>query len=60
MINIDKDSFVKVCLESQSMAQAAATLRLHFNTFKKYALIYNCYITNQSGKGIKKKYPKTN
>jgi 5-methylcytosine-specific restriction endonuclease McrA len=36
------------------MAQAASTLGLHFNTFKRYALKYNCYETNQSGKGIKK------
>jgi 5-methylcytosine-specific restriction endonuclease McrA len=56
MLKIDKDSFVKICLESQSMAQAAITLGLHFNTFKKYAMKYNCYITNQPGKGIKKKY----
>lgn len=36
------------------MAQAASVLGLHFNTFKRYAIKYDCYITNQSGKGIKK------
>jgi 5-methylcytosine-specific restriction endonuclease McrA len=36
------------------MAKAASTLGLHFNTFKKYALEYNCYKPNQAGRGIKK------
>jgi 5-methylcytosine-specific restriction endonuclease McrA len=37
-----------------SMAKAASALGLHFNTFKKYALEYNCYKPNQAGRGIKK------
>lgn len=52
--DITKEQFIDICNNSQSMAQAAATLGLHFNTFKRYALKYNCYKTNQSGKGIKK------
>ena len=40
------------------MARAATKLNLHFNTFKKYALMYGCYQTNQSGKGINKNIPK--
>jgi 5-methylcytosine-specific restriction endonuclease McrA len=52
--NIKKETFIEVCKKEQSMAKAAAALGLHFNTFKKYALEYGCYITNQSGKGIKK------
>ncbi len=55
MKNIDVENFVKVCKESDSMAKAATILGLHFNTFKKYALKYGCYKTNQSGKGIPKK-----
>lgn len=55
MKTIDRDNFIKVCEESDSMAQAAIKLNLHFNTFKRYAIKFNCYITNQSGKGIKKK-----
>jgi Zn finger protein HypA/HybF involved in hydrogenase expression len=56
--DIDKKQFIKVCEESQSMAQAASVLGLHFNTFKRYALKWECYNTNQSGKGMKKKIPK--
>lgn len=36
------------------MAQAAATLKIHFNSFKKRAKELNCYNTNEPGKGIKK------
>jgi hypothetical protein len=52
--NIPKDEFIKICNEELTMARAAAKLNLHFNTFKKYALMYGCYQTNQSGKGISK------
>jgi Zn finger protein HypA/HybF involved in hydrogenase expression len=54
MKKIDKDLFIKVCVEELTMAKAAAKLNLHFNTFKKYALKFECYSPNQSGKGIKK------
>jgi hypothetical protein len=57
MIKIDEEYFISVCKESKSMAQASAKLKLHFNTFKKIAVKLNCYIPNQSGKGIDKKYP---
>ena len=52
---ISDSEFTKVCLESKSMAEAASTLGLHFNSFKKRALELNCYRTNQSGIG----FPKT-
>ena len=52
--NITKEYFIETCNNSQSMTQAAIKLGLHFNTFKKYAIEYECYKTNQSGKGIKK------
>lgn len=52
--DITKEQFIEICNNSQSMAQASATLGLHFNTFKRYALKYNCYNINPSGKGIKK------
>lgn len=52
--NIDMVEFVKVCNESESMAKACATLGLHFNTFKRLAIKYNCYKPNQSGKGTHK------
>lgn len=56
--DIDKKTFIEVCKNKMSMAKAASALGLHFNTFKKYALKYGCYIPNQSGKGIKKNIQK--
>ena len=47
--------FIKVCQESDTMAKAAATLGLHFNTFKRKAINLGCYEPNQAGKGITKK-----
>jgi hypothetical protein len=52
--NIPKQEFIDICENSESMAHAASKLGLHFNTFKKYAVDYGCYKTNQAGKGIKK------
>ena len=46
-----------MCQNSNSMADAAVRLELHFNTFKKYAIKFGCYYTNQSGKGINKIVP---
>jgi 5-methylcytosine-specific restriction endonuclease McrA len=51
---IPKEHFIKICNESESMASAASNLKLHFNTFKKYALKYDCYYPNQGGKNISK------
>lgn len=58
MKTLDRDSFIKVCTEELTMAKAAAKLNLHFNTFKKYAIKYDCYFPNQSGRGIKKSIKK--
>ena len=59
MKNIDEQKFIETCKESDSMAQAAVKLGLHFNTFKRHAIRLGCYETNQSGKGMTKKgYPK--
>jgi hypothetical protein len=55
---INDDVFLKACNESNSMAEAAALLKLHFNSFKKRAIELNCYKPNQSGKGVKKISPK--
>ena len=57
MKQLNEVNFKKVCEESKSMAEAAVKLGLHFNTFKKYAIKFNCYQTNQSGKGISKPLP---
>lgn len=53
--NINKDEFIKVCESSITASEAARKLNLHFNTFKRYALKFGCYFTNQSGKGMSKK-----
>ena len=52
---INDKVFISVCESSTSMAQAAAKLKIHFNSFKRRALILNCYKTNQSGKGTRKR-----
>jgi hypothetical protein len=53
---ISDSEFVGVCQQSKSMAEAAATLGLHFNSFKKRALELRCYQTNQSGIGFPKSF----
>jgi len=52
MIKIDETQFVKICNESKTMATAAATLGLHYNTFKRLALKLKCFNPNPSGKGV--------
>ena len=52
----DKE-FIKVCENSLSMAQAAAKLNIHFNTFKRRAVKLGCYQTNQGGVGLNKAVP---
>ena len=56
--DIVREEFIEICNSSLSMAQAASSLGLHFNTFKKYAIEYGCYKPNQSGKGVRKNIPK--
>jgi hypothetical protein len=52
--NISKETFIEICETSESMADAASKLGLHFQIFKTYAQKYDCYLTNQQGKGIRK------
>ena len=59
MIKIDQELFVQVCNDSETMLQAAKTLGIHFNTFKRYAEKYGCYKPNQGGKGTIKTREKT-
>lgn len=54
MLQIEKENFIKICNESSTMRKASIQLGIHFNTFKKYALLFGCYNPNQSGLGIKK------
>ena len=53
---ISDEDFIKICNESISMASACAKIGIQFSTFKRKALKFGCYQTNQSGKGINKKY----
>ncbi len=52
--NIDKEKFIRICENSKTMSEASRKLNLHFNTFKRYALKFNCYIPNQGGKDTNK------
>jgi hypothetical protein len=56
--SIPQQQFIDICNNSESMTHAASRLGLHFTTFKKYAIKYKCYTTNQPGKNIKKNIPK--
>lgn len=50
-IKIDEDTFISVVNSSNSMAEAASKLGIHFNTFKRYAIKFNVYKPNQGLKG---------
>lgn len=52
--NISNAYFISICNTSSSMKKAAETLNLPFSTFKNIAIKFNCYKTNQSGKGVYK------
>lgn len=52
--DINKEYFIQICKESTSMSQACAKLELHFNTFKKYAILFGVYKPNPGGKGFVK------
>ena len=52
--DISEETFIEICNQQPTMAKAAATLGLYFNTFKTYAVKYGCYKPNQAGKGISK------
>lgn len=52
---ISDEEFIKICNSSETMAKACAKMKLHFNSFKKRAILLNCYKPNQAGIGIKKR-----
>lgn len=52
--DLDEEYFISVCNTSNTMAEAASKLNLHFNTFKRYAIKFGCYRPNQGGKGTHK------
>jgi RNA polymerase subunit RPABC4/transcription elongation factor Spt4 len=53
-MKINDEKIIDVCNNSISMAKAASTLGIHFNTLKSRAIKLGCYNINPSGKGIKK------
>lgn len=55
--NLAKEKVIEVCLSSASMAHAASILKIHFNTLKRLAILYNCYKPNQGLKGGRKNAP---
>lgn len=51
---INTKTFIDVCNNSLTMADAASTLGLHFNTFKRHAVKLGCYRPNQGACGKSK------
>lgn len=52
--NITDDDIIRVCGESRSMAQAASTLKIHFNTLRRHAIRLECYKPNIGLTGVKR------
>lgn len=52
MLKINKEEFCKICNETETMAQAAMKLGLHFNTFRKYAKQFGIYKPNMGRPGV--------
>lgn len=57
MIEINETLFKDVCNNAKSMGSACATLQMNWKTFRKYAIKFGCFKTNQSGKGQTKNRP---
>ena len=53
-MSISKERIEEAVNASNSMAAAAAYMKIHFSTFKKYAEMYGLYKPNPSGKGSNK------
>lgn len=54
MNTITDEEIIYACKTSLSMMEAKSKLKIHFNTFKKRALLLGVYKTNQGGVGINK------
>lgn len=54
---IPQDRIISVCRNSDSMSKAASELKIHFNTLKRLAILYNCYYPNQGLRGGRKNSP---
>jgi len=53
---IADDVFIKVCETSITMAETAAKLGINYGSLKSRASELNCFLPNQSGKGMTKKF----
>lgn len=51
---ITDEAIINAAYSSPNMAEAAAQLKLHFNTFKRRAKLLNVYKANQGNKGVSK------
>ena len=49
-----KQRVIDASNKSKSATEAASILEIKYDTYKKYAIKYGCFKTNQSGKGTKK------
>ncbi len=49
-----KELVIEASATSKSALEASAKLDVKYDTYRKYAIKYGCFITNQSGKGVHK------
>lgn len=49
-----KNIVIEASISSKSASEAAAKLGVKYETYKKYAIMYECFNPNKSGKGISK------
>ena len=52
-----KERVIDASRDNLSASSAAASLGVKYDTYKKYAEKYGCFITNQAGKGISRDNP---
>jgi len=50
-----KELVTEAANSSSSATEAAAKLGIKYDTYRKYAIQYNCFSTNSSGKGLSKR-----
>lgn len=53
-----KELVVEASKTSNSATEAASKLNIKYDTYRKYALKYECFVKNPSGKGLSKNMPK--
>lgn len=57
--NFSKEEIVKALETAKSITGAARLMGVSYNAFARLAKKYNCFITNQGGKGMVKKSPRS-